>query len=180
MAALIALAGVLTLFLILLIRRGTKLSPRDVLSNYLNWLIGGRTQDAYHCLSSRTRADCPLAEFRARHAAGSSLVAGLLARGISFAVEKIEITGNRADASVTVTAPDFKLILAVVFQGIGPDRIPEKNLDALAFLRRKISHYLDQYPREAIPMKTCTESYHLIRERDGWKVSLDDGNADAA
>lgn len=178
MAALIALAAVFLLFLVLLIRRGTNLSARDVLSNYLDRTIGGRTEEAYHCLSARNKADCTLQEYRARHSLGSGLVAGLLARNISFAVGEIDIADGRAEALVTVTAPDYRLILGDIFQGIGPDRIPEKNLDAFLFLCREIARYLDKYPQGAIPMKTCTDSYRLIRERDGWKVYLDDGWAD--
>ena len=178
MAALIVLAAVLLVFLILLIRRGTNLSPRDVLSNYLGWILGGRTQEAYHCLSSQSRVNLPLPEFQTFHSPGSGLIAGLLARNISFAIDRIDIADNRADAFVTVTVPDFRLILGDVFQGIGPDRIPDQSLAAFAFLCRKISHYLEKYPRDAIPMKTSGESFRLIRERDGWKVCLDDGRKD--
>ena len=174
MAALILLAAMLLLFIVLLIRRGVHLSPRDVLSNYLTRTISGRTEEAYHYLSSKNKTDHSLQDYQTGHSLGSGLIANLLARNISFTVEKMDIRNDQAAAVVTLRAPDFKQIMGDVFQGIAPDRIPERNLEAFIFLCRKISHYLDKYPRDATPMKTSTETYHLIREKGGWKVCLEE------
>jgi hypothetical protein len=101
-------------------------------------------------------------------------MANMIARNISFAVEKMDIMGDKATAVVTITAPDFKRMMSDVFQEMAPDRIPEQNLEAFIFVCRNISHYLDKYQQDAIPMKTCTEAFHLIREEGYWKICLED------
>ena len=174
MATLIVLVLILLLLFTLFIRRGVNLNARDVLSNYLNTTVSGRTEEAYHYLSSKNKANHTLQEYRTGHSLGSGLMANMIARNISFAVEKMEIMGDKATAVVTITAPDFKRMMSDVFQEMAPDRIPEQNLEAFIFVCREISHYLDKYQQDAIPMKTCTEAFHLIREEGSWKICLED------
>ena len=174
MATLIVLVLILLLLFTLFIRRGVNLNARDVLSNYLNTTVSGRTEEAYHYLSSKNKANHTLQEYRTGQTLGSGLMANMIARNISFAFEKMDVLGNKATAVVTITAPDFKLMMSDVFQEMAPDRIPEQNLEAFIFVCREISHYLDKYQQDAIPMKTCTEAFHLIREEGSWKICLED------
>jgi hypothetical protein len=174
MMALIVLAVILLVAMIFLIRRGVNLDAHEAVSNYLSAIVRGRPDEAYHFLSSKNKAGQTLQEFRERHSLGNGLIANMIARNISFTVEKKDLADNRATVVSTITTPDFKLMMTDVFQRMAPDRIPEQNLHAFIFICRNISYYLDKYQDDTIPLKTHTESFHLIREKDGWRICLED------
>ena len=67
MATLIVLVLILLLLFTLFIRRGVNLNAQDVLSNYLNTTVSGRTEEAYHYLSSKNKANHTLQEYRTGH-----------------------------------------------------------------------------------------------------------------
>jgi hypothetical protein len=168
---------ILVIFLLIailfLIRRGVNLDAQEVVLNYLNAIVRGRPEEAYHYLSSKNKVRQTLQEFQERLSLGNGLIANLIARNISFTVEKTDLVDDTATVGSAITTPDFKLIMADVLRKMAPDRIPEQNLESFIFICRNISHYLDKYQQDTIPLKTCTESFHLIREKDGWRICLE-------
>jgi len=173
MMTLLVLAALLSLLTFFLIRRGKDSTPAEVLGNYLNALIGGRTEESYHCLSARDRAKETLSDYKTRRSLGSGLIANLIARNISFTIETTDTAQGRATATATITAPDFAGIVGDVLQDMGSDGLPEGNVETFVFVCRKISHFLDKYQQEAIPKRTDTASFRLTLEKGGWKVCLD-------
>lgn len=174
MMVLIVIAITLLMMVLFLIRRGVNLNAHEVLLNYLNAIVRGRPEEAYPFLSAADKVRQTLQEFQKRHSLGNGLIANMIARHISFAVKKTDMAGDRATVVSTITTPDFKLMMTDVFHTMAPDRIPEQNLQAFVFMCRHISHYLDKYQQDTIPMKTSAESFSLIREKDGWRICLDD------
>jgi len=46
-------------------------------------------------------------------------------------------------------------------------------MENLSLVRRKIGRVEAKYRREGIPMKTVVESFRIVKEKDGWRVSLE-------
>lgn len=174
MMSLFILAAVLVLFTLFLVRRGRDTTAGEALGNYLNAVIGGRTEEAYRHLSAADRARESLADYAKRRSLGSGLIVGLIARNVSFTIETTDTDRGRATAVATITAPDFAGIMDEVLRDAGSGALPAGNLEAHVFVCRKISQFLDKYQREAIPTRTDTASFHLVLERGGWKISRED------
>ncbi|HOI74615.1 MAG TPA: hypothetical protein PLO63_10745 [Syntrophales bacterium] len=174
MLSLVILATMLALFTVLLVRRGRDATAGETLANYLNALISGRTEEAYQLLSAADRTRESQAEYRARRSLGSGLVAGLIAPSVSFTIETAETENGRATAVASVTAPDYAGLLHEAMLDAETDGLPGDNLEAHIFVCRKISHYLDKYRRETVPTRTGTTSFHLVLEKGGWKVCLEE------
>ncbi|MDD5167508.1 MAG: hypothetical protein PHN75_01725 [Syntrophales bacterium] len=172
MVVLTILLAAFACFIFLMVRKGSRLNAGQVVMNYLEAVVNGRTEEAYHFLSSQDRARQTLTEYNARRSLGHGLIANMIARKISFRVETTEETADGATVLATVTAPDFKKIMNDVFEGMGGNNMPEQNLEAFIFVCRNISHNLEKYRQPPIPMKVCKESYRLIREKDRWKIHL--------
>jgi len=163
---------IIFLFILFIVRRGTHLTAREALLNYLQAVRGGRTEEAYGYLAAASRSGQTLAAYKSANSLGNGLIAGILGRHISFVVEKVEETQDRATAVVAVTAPDFKLMLLDIFHEFAPERIPGPSLPAMIFLCRRISYLLDRYHGDDIPLTTTTETFRLLREDDGWKIDI--------
>lgn len=159
-------------FIFLMVRQGSRLNAEQVVMNYLEAVANGRTEEAYQFLSSQDRARQTLIEYRTHRSLGHGLIANMIARKISFAVETTEKSADVATVLATITAPDFKMIMNDVLEGMGGNNMPEQNLEAFIFVCRNISHYLEKYRQHPMPMKVSGESYRLIREKDRWKIQL--------
>jgi len=149
------------------------LTAQEALSNYLRAVRGGRTEEAYRYLSSTDKINQTLEDYRAANSLGNGLIAQMLGRHISFVIEKVEETRGQATAVVAITAPDFKLMLQAIFHEFAPERLPEQSLPSMTFICRQISHFLDKYQQDILPMKTSSETFTLLRESDGWKLDQD-------
>jgi len=155
------------------------LTAREALGNFLQAAISGRTETAYHYLSSADKARQSLLDYKASNSLGHGLIAQVIGGNISFVVESIDVSGDRATATVALTSPDFPLMIRDIFRNLPPAGIPEQTLEALTFVCRHISHFLDKYRGEGLPMRTARETFSLLREGDGWKIDslpLDNSN----
>lgn len=174
MIVLLILTITLLILMLFLIKRGVNLNAQEVVLNYLNAIVRGRPAEAYHLLSSKNKTRQTLQEFQERRSLGNGLIANMIARNISFTIERTDILDNTATVVSAITTPDFRLMLTDVFQRMAPDRIPEQNLQAFIFICQNIGYYLDKYQRDIIPINTYTESFQLIHEKDGWRIHLED------
>lgn len=174
MAALIILFIVFPIVIFLLVRRGQKLTPEEAAMNYLNAVIGGRTADAYNLLSAKDRARESLNEYQARRSLGHGIIAGMIAGKVRIAIAETEASDDKATVTANVTVPDFKAMLNEALQGMTVDGFPDRNLDAFVFVCRNITHYLGKFGGNATPMKSDIETIHLVREKEGWKVNLEE------
>jgi hypothetical protein len=170
MLPLIAILFIFVLFVAYFVKKGTILTAEEALANYLRAVIGGRTEAAYNYLSSANKAKQSLQDYKTSNSLGHGLIAQVMGGKISFVVENIDVTGDRATATVAMTSPDFPLMILDIFQTLPPAGIPEQTLESLTFVCRKISHFLDKYQGEGLPMRTARETFSLLRESDGWRV----------
>jgi hypothetical protein len=170
MLALITILFIFVLFIIYFVNKGANLTAQEALANYLNAVIGGRTDAAYNFLSAADKAKESLHDYKNANSLGSGLIAQVLGGKISFAVENLDVTGDGATATVAMTSPDFPLMIQDIFQSLPPAGIPEQTLETLIFVCRHISHFLDKYQGEGLPMRTAKEAFSLLREGDGWKI----------
>ncbi|MCK9392144.1 MAG: hypothetical protein M0Q01_11340 [Syntrophales bacterium] len=170
MLVLIAILLILLLFVLYFVNKGTTLTAEEALANYLHAVISGRTEAAYHYLSSADKAKQSLQDYKSSNSLGHGLIAQVIGGKISFVVGSIDVTGNRATATVAMTSPDFPLMFHDIFQDLPPAGIPEQTLEALTFVCRHISHFLDKYQGEGLPMRTARETFSLLREGDKWRI----------
>lgn len=169
MLALIGLVLIFFLFVAYFVNKGSTLTAQEALVNYLHAVIGGRTEPAYNYLSSASKAKQSLLDYKTANSLGNGLIAQVIGGNISFVVENIDVTGDRATAVVAMTAPDFPLMINDIFHSLAAG-IPEQTLESLTFVCQNISHFLDKYQRDNLPMQTTKETFSLLREGDGWKI----------
>ncbi len=146
--------------------------PDDTLRSYLDAVLQGRFEDAYSYLSSRDRAAKSLTDYLAERSEEGSFAARLLARKASYSIRQVVVMGDRARCDTEVTIPDFEKIFR---ETVGESLVREftgSNMENLSLVRRKIGHVEAKYRREGIPVKTVVESFSLVKEKDGWRVSL--------
>ncbi len=169
MLPLIAIALIIFLFVVYFVSKGTTLTATESLANYLHAVIGGRTETAYNYLSSASKAKQGLQDYKTANSLGNGLIAQVIGGNVSFIVENIDVTGDRATAVVAMTSPDFPLMINDIFHSLAAG-IPEQTLEGLTFVCQNISHFLDKYQRDNLPMRTTKETFSLLREGNGWKV----------
>jgi len=147
--------------------------PEDTLRGYLDAVLQGRFEDAYAYLSSDDRAARSLPDYLAVRSEEGSLVARLLAAKASYRIKEVVVTGDRARCDTEVTIPDFKKVLREIDGESLTGTFTESNMENLSLVRRKIGYVEAKYKREGVPMKTVVESFLLVKEKDGWRVSLE-------
>jgi hypothetical protein len=147
--------------------------PEDALRGYLEALLQSRFEDAYACLSERDRATRSLADYLAERTDEGSFLARFLARKASYSIREVVITGERARCETEVTIPDFEMIVREALGESLTGGFTESNMGNLSLIRRKIGHIETKYRREGIPMKTVVETFWLVKEKDGWRISLE-------
>jgi hypothetical protein len=179
MLVLIIVLLFIIVFILFFVHRGATLTAQEALANYLQAVRGGRTEEAYRYLSSAAKANQTREDYRAANSLGNGLIAQAIGGKISFVVENIDVMGDRATATVAMTSPDFPLMIRDIFRNLSPAVIPGQTMEALTFVCRQISIFLDKYQGEGLPMRTARETFSLLRESDGWKIDslpLDNSN----
>ncbi|HOD34262.1 MAG TPA: hypothetical protein PLR20_02340, partial [Syntrophales bacterium] len=139
---------------------------------YLDAVLEGRFEDAYAYLSSGERVARSRADYLAMRADEGSVVARLLTRNASYRIAEVVVTGDRARCDVEVTIPDFKKVLSEIDGESLTGRFTGSNMENLSLVRRKLGHLDAKYRREGMPVNTVVESFWLVKEKDGWRVSL--------
>jgi len=147
--------------------------PEDTLRGYLDAVLQGRFEDAYAYLSSGDREARSLPDYLAVRSEEGSLAARLLAAKASYRIKEVVVTGDRARCDTEVTVPDFKKVLREIDGESLTGEFTDSNMENLSLVRRKIGYVETKYRREGVPMKTVVESFRLVKEKDGWRVSLE-------
>jgi hypothetical protein len=173
MVTLMVLAAGLALFVLLAVRKGQKLSAGEVVANYVNATLAGRTAEAYRLLSSRDQSRESLSAYQARRSLGHGLIAQMIAGKMNHTVENESVNDDRATVTVVTSGPDFKRIMNEILPEWTGPAFPENNLEAFIFVCRNITRLLEKYRGSGMPLKNDTEVYQLIREKEGWKIRLE-------
>jgi len=145
--------------------------PKEVLSAYMDAVINGRLEDAYRSLSSRDRSEKTLKAYLAERADEESLIRNVIAKKISYTIGDVHIAGDKARASVDITAPDYDRIFKDILSGPAVRDLPAGNLDAHVHVSGLLGRYVKQYRDKGIPMKKTREIFDLVEEAGEWKVA---------
>ncbi len=149
--------------------------PENTLRGYLDAVLEGRFEDAYAHLSSGDRAARSLADYLAMRSEEGSVVARLLTRNAAYRIKEVVVDGDGARCDAEVTIPDFEMILREIDGKSLAGQFTERNMDNLSLVRRRLGYLDAKYRREGMPVKSVVESYRLVKEKDGWRVSLKGG-----
>lgn len=151
--------------------QGTK--PEDVALEYARALYASDLARAYRLISAEDRRVKDEAAFRREGGAISGFaleVSRRLASAIEAAAVETKIAGDRATVTLKVRLPDAN---ARELAALAHDW-DEKRLNALPWAEReRITRRLDQLRRSGqLPMLEGQETFEMIREEAGWRVSL--------
>ncbi len=149
--------------------------PKEVLSAYIDATISGRLEDAYQSLSSRDQSEKTLKAFIAERADEEGLVRNVIAKKISYTIRDINISGDKAKASVDITAPDYDRIMKDILSSLAVKDLPAGNLDAHVYVSGLLGRHVKKYRDKGIPMKTTTDVFDMVEEKGEWKIAIHRG-----
>lgn len=131
--------------------RRSSLGPEDVLKNYLDASLKGRYEEAYTYVSAADKAAKDLQAYLRENEENKKLFSEAFIQKVSFKILKLEKTDAKALAHVEITMPDT---------GLGSRR---ETAESLA----------QKFKSGNVSLKTKTETFQLVKAKDGWKVFLD-------
>ncbi len=142
-------------------------SAKEVLSSYLDASLKNRSEEAYGYVSTEDKTVKSLSEYKSESNKKDSPLAAVVVNNVSFKVLKVTETGSTAKADVEITLPDmrvmFKDLMGAAFSSAFGGKDKGEVEKAIA----------KKYEAGDVPTTTKNEEFHLIKEKDGWKVFLD-------
>jgi len=147
--------------------------PREVLSFYLDALIGGRVDEARQNLSSGGKNSTRIAAFAPGQSEEENFIRGQLAKKIHYVIKDITLIEGNAEAVVEITAPDYEKVIKDLHANLSWKELPAGSLEAHAFITSAIGRIIKKYQEKGIPMKSGVETFYLVNEAGGWKVDID-------
>jgi hypothetical protein len=141
--------------------------PKEVLISYLDASLKSRSEEAYGYVSSEDKAVKSLSEYKSENEKKDNPFAAVIVSNVSYKVLKVNETGSTAKADVEITLPDmgvmFKDLMGAAFTSAFGDKDKGEIEKELA----------KKYETGEVPTTTKNEEFHLLKEKDGWKVFLD-------
>ena len=142
-------------------------SAKEVLGSYLDASLKSRSEEAYGFVSTEDKAVKNLNEYKSETDKTDNPFAAVIVSSVSYKVLKITESGSTAKADVEITLPDmsvmFKDLMGAVFSSAFGGK--EK-----AEIEKSIAQ---KYKSGEVPTTTKNEEFHLLKEKDGWKIFLD-------
>jgi hypothetical protein len=140
--------------------------PKEVLNNYLDASLKNRSEEAYKYVSSEDQSAKSLDEYKAETVKKGNAFSEIITSNVSFKVLTVTETGDSAKADVEITRPDmgvmFKDLMGAAFKSAFGGK---ENSDLKKELMKK-------YENEEFPTTTKKEDFHLVKEKEGWKIFL--------
>lgn len=140
-------------------------SPKDVLTKYLNGYYKGNCGETYALLSAKDRNFKNQKEYDAEF--NDNPFAKIFAGKISFNIKEIKVKGNNAEATVEITGPDMSKaaadLMGIAFASAFGGKKDAKEMDKLI---------TEKFKDKTLPTTTVTQTYDLIKDKDGWRVFL--------
>ena len=142
-------------------------SAKQVLGSYLDASLKSRSEEAYSFVSTEDKAVKTLSEYKSEIDKTDNPFAAVIVSSVSYKVLKVTESGSTAKANVEITFPDmsvmFKDLMGAAFSSAfgGKDK---------AEIEKSIAK---KYESGEVPTTTKNEEFHLLKEKDGWKVFLD-------
>lgn len=145
--------------------KATPGDPREAVTGYLEALFSGSREGLESYLPpGGTPGPAVTPPFETR------FIRGYLARLVSFRIEDVTVSGDRAEARVLITEPDFRAVLHEVGEALGDGHFPEDDLEVFPFVTETLGSYAVKYRKEGVPGRSYRALIHLAREGDSWKI----------
>lgn len=139
--------------------------PNDILTKYLNSILKGNYSETYALLSAKDKNFKNQQKYEAEFSGNpySKLFAGKT----SFNVKEIKVNGNNADATVEITRPDLSKawadLMGMAFSSAFGGKKDEKAMEKMI---------AEKLMDKSLPMTTETQTYNLVKDKEGWRVFL--------
>lgn len=142
-------------------------SASEVLNNYLDASLKSRGEEAYGFVSTEDKAVKSLSEYKEETDKTDNPFAAIIANNVSYKVLKVTQSGSTAKADVEITLPDMSAMLKDLMGAAFSSAFGGKDKDEI---EKSIAK---KYETGDVPTTTKNEEFHLLKEKDGWKVFLD-------
>lgn len=142
-------------------------SAKDVLSSYLDASLKSRSEDAYGYVSTEDKAVKNLSEYKSETDKTDNPFAAVIVSSVSYKVLKVTESGSTAIADVEITLPDMSVMFKDLMGAAFSSALGGKGK---AEIEKSIAK---KYESGEVPKTTKNEEFHLLKEKDGWKVFLD-------
>lgn len=140
-------------------------SPKDVLTKYLNSYYKGNYNETYALLSAKDRNFKNQKDYEAEF--NDNPFAKMFADKISFNIKEVRTKGNTAEATVEITGPDFSKaaadLMGIAFASAFGGKKDTKEMEKII---------ADKFKDKSLPTSTVTQTYDLIKDKEGWRVFL--------
>ena len=140
-------------------------SPKDVLTKYLNSFFKGNYSQAYDLLSAKDRNFKNQKEYESQF--NDNPFSKILEGKISFNIKEIKVNGDSAEATVEITAPDTRKIVAEImgmaFASAFGGRKDDKEMQKMV---------TEKFKDKSLPKTTVTQTWDLVKDKEGWRVFL--------
>lgn len=142
-------------------------SASEVLNNYIDASLKSRGEEAYGFVSTEDKAVKSLSEYKEETDKTDNPFAAIIANNVSYKVLKVTQSGSTAKADVEITLPDMSAMLKDLMGAAFSSAFGGKDK---AEIEKSIAK---KYETGDVPTTTKNEEFHLLKEKDGWKVFLD-------
>ncbi|HKJ33918.1 MAG TPA: hypothetical protein VKA34_18955 [Balneolales bacterium] len=141
-------------------------NPKQVLTNYLNSLNKSKYKEAYSYISSEDKAVKDLQSYLNDKNNNNPFTQAINSK-TSYKIKKIDKSGRNATADVEITQPDLGSIFSNVMGLAITSAFDSTN-------KKKMEKKLAQkFESGKIPMSNKEKTFHLVDEKDGWKMFFD-------
>lgn len=142
-------------------------SPKNVVSKFVDERLHGNYNKSYQLLSAADKAVKSVQQFGADSEGYGGLVKALSGRS-SYIVKDIQITEDRAIATVDVTIPDVSgatsNLMGVTMRAIATGGKPDdKEIEKIV---------AEKFKGKNILSVTRSDLYSLVKEKDGWRIYM--------
>jgi 2'-5' RNA ligase len=151
-------------------------NPKEVISKYLENYSHGNYDKAYEYLSSKDKAVKSQQEF-----SGDFKEFGVFAKAFAekttFNIKEVKITGEKALATVDVTAPDLSGAMGELFGAVFQEAMKSSFSGGKADEKEMEKIVVEKMKDKNLPTTTRSEQYDLVKDKDGWRVYMGWENA---
>ncbi len=141
--------------------------PEEVLNDFLDANLKGRYEEAYSIVSSDDKKVKSLAQYLSEKQARDSQFVKVLANNVTYKIIEVSEINDTAKALVELTYPN---IVNMFTQMLGTVLDDKQYKDGEKEL---FKDSVKDLKSGDIPAMTHRETYKLIKEEDGWRISLD-------
>ena len=141
-------------------------TPEAVFNDYAAASLKSEHGKAYDLLSSVDKKVMSREDYIASNSVEQLPFADMLMEATSYKILNSTVEGDKAILNIEVTMPNMMVVMQEMFaQAMAMGENAEENPDIAKNLQEK-------YGEEGLPTITEVQDVHMVREADGWRVSM--------